>query len=235
MSFLVFHLVLATEVISNLQLMMTQRTELTQWTFAGDGLTALVGLSQGSNDVTNLHEVHMGREYETGLQCRLAGSLTPRSSPSCISVQMVDSPERSTGVEWENSNSSISLDMKTPLSHFPPFRFAVEFHDVHRLTDGQVKHSPEVFYAGSLWKISVQAFSDEDPQGRRTLGLFLHRRKAEISDPLRKLHMYVDSREKVTARYQMQSSRKHFKAYSVLRILGSAPNICILDLHFTLL
>ncbi|XP_011090975.1 uncharacterized protein LOC105171524 [Sesamum indicum] len=170
---------------------------------AGDGLTALVGLSQGSNDVTNVHEVHMGREYETGLQSRLAGSLTPRSSPSCISVQMVDSPERTAGIEWENSNSSISLDMKTPLSHFPPFRFAVEFHDVHRLTDGQVKHSPEVFYAGSLWKISVQAFSDEDPQGRRTLGLFLHRRKAETSDPLRKLHMYVDSREKVTARYQL--------------------------------
>lgn len=25
--------------------------------------------------------------------------------------------------------------------------------DVHRLSDGQVKHSPEVFYAGSLWKV----------------------------------------------------------------------------------
>jgi hypothetical protein len=25
---------------------------------------------------------------------------------------------------------------------------------VHRLVDGQVKHSPEVFYAGSLWKVS---------------------------------------------------------------------------------
>lgn len=24
---------------------------------------------------------------------------------------------------------------------------------MHRLTDGQVKHSPEVFYAGSLWKV----------------------------------------------------------------------------------
>lgn len=74
---------------------------------------------------------------------------------------------------------------------------------MHRLNDGQVKHSPEVFYAGSLWKVleyhffimficahgcfeasnhlchvlicwilqvTVQAFSDEDPQGRRTLG-----------------------------------------------------------------
>ncbi|XP_042054991.1 uncharacterized protein LOC121799631 isoform X5 [Salvia splendens] len=52
-------------------------------------------------------------------------------------------------------------------------------------------------------QVSVQAFSDEDPQGRRTLGLFLHRRKAEINDPVRKVHMYVDSREKVTARYQL--------------------------------
>lgn len=71
-----------------------------------------------------------------------------------------------------------------------------------------------------IWvsQVSVQAFSDEDPQGRRTLGmilkylcqtklylqrnasssavlsdllclpgLFLHRRKAENSDPLRKV------------------------------------------------
>lgn len=29
----------------------------------------------------------------------------------------------------------------------------VEFVDVHRLSVGQVKHSPEVFYAGSLWKV----------------------------------------------------------------------------------
>lgn len=29
----------------------------------------------------------------------------------------------------------------------------VEFQDVHRLSDGQVKHSSEVFYAGSLWKV----------------------------------------------------------------------------------
>ncbi|KAG0497453.1 hypothetical protein HPP92_002144 [Vanilla planifolia] len=79
----------------------------------------------------------------------------------------------------------------------------VEFEDVHRLGDNQVKHSPEVFYAGSLWKVSIQAFSDEDPQGRRTLGLFLHRRKAEVADALRKVHVYVDSREKVTARYQL--------------------------------
>lgn len=31
--------------------------------------------------------------------------------------------------------------------------YRVEFEDVHRLSDGQVKHSPEVFYAGSLWKV----------------------------------------------------------------------------------
>ncbi|KAL3812888.1 hypothetical protein ACJIZ3_014156 [Penstemon smallii] len=169
----------------------------------GGGLTALVGLSQGSSDVSNVHEVQMRREYEADLHSRHTGSSIPGSSTSGVPVQVIDSPEHAMGIEWENSNSSISLDMKTPLSHFPPFRFAVEFQDVHRLSDGQVKHSPEVFYAGSLWKVSVQAFSDEDPQGRRTLGLFLHRRKAETSDPLRKVHMYVDSREKVTARYQL--------------------------------
>ncbi|KAG8369949.1 hypothetical protein BUALT_Bualt14G0066400 [Buddleja alternifolia] len=202
----------------------------------GDGLTALVGLSQESNDIANLHEVQVGREYETGQQSRMVGPSTPGPNTSGVPVQMIDSPEHAMGIEWGNANGSISLDLKTPLSHFPPFRFAVEFHDVHRLNDGQVKHSPEVFYAGSLWKVSVQAFSDEDPQGRRTLGilrkplyqtfrlnlpmkeyligallyliichlgLFLHRRKAEISDPLRKVHMYVDSREKVTARYQL--------------------------------
>ncbi|KAL3648687.1 hypothetical protein CASFOL_005090 [Castilleja foliolosa] len=152
----------------------------------GDGLTAVVGLSQGSNDVTsNGPEVQIRRDYDAW------------SSTADIPVQLIDSPE------WENANSSISLDLKTPLSHFPPFRFAVEFQDVHRLGDGQVKHSPEAFYAGSLWKVSVQAFSNEDPKGRRTLGLFLHRRKAEISDPIRKVHMHVDSREKVTARYQL--------------------------------
>ncbi|GMI80107.1 hypothetical protein HRI_001680000 [Hibiscus trionum] len=53
----------------------------------------------------------------------------------------------------------------------------VEFEDVHRLSDGQVKHSPGFFYAGSLWKVSIQVLNDEDPQGRRTLGLFLHRLK----------------------------------------------------------
>lgn len=165
---------------------------------SGDGLTAIAGLSQGGNDTANV------RGDEADLQSRLSSTSISGPSTSGISMQMLESPEHAVGIEWENANgSSISLDMKTPLSHFPPFRFGIEFEDVHRLSDGQVKHSPEHFYAGSLWKVSVQAFNDEDPQGRRTLGLFLHRRKAEITDSYRKVHMYVDSREKVTARYQL--------------------------------
>ncbi|KAJ9700021.1 hypothetical protein PVL29_005721 [Vitis rotundifolia] len=171
---------------------------------SGDGLTALVGLSQGGCNTANVHVEQTERGYETDLQSRSSGASITAPSTSSIPLQMLDSQENAIGIEWENANnSSIPLDMKTPLSHFPPFRFGVEFEDVHRLSDGQVKHSPEVFYAGSLWKVSVQAFSDEDPQGRRTLGLFLHRRKAEITDSIRKVHMYVDSREKVTARYQL--------------------------------
>lgn len=170
---------------------------------SGDGLTALVGLSQGNNAIP-VHPEQNERAFEPDLQSRLAGTTVSVPSTSGIPVQMLEPQEHALGMEWENSeSSSISLDMKTPLRHFPPFRFGVEFEDVHRLTDGQVKHSPEVFYAGSLWKVSVQAFNDEDPQGRRTLGLFLHRRKAEMTDYARKVHMYVDSREKVTARYQL--------------------------------
>lgn len=171
---------------------------------SGDGLTALVGLSHGGCNVANVHGEQMETEYEVDLQSRMSGTSIAAPSTSSIPMQMLESPGHAVGIEWENANSSsISLDLKTPLNHFPPFRFGVQFEDVHRLSDGQVKHSSEVFYAGSLWKVSVQAFNDEDPQGRRTLGLFLHRRKAEITDYLRKVHMFVDSREKVTARYQL--------------------------------
>ncbi|KAL5701247.1 hypothetical protein ACHQM5_026607 [Ranunculus cassubicifolius] len=160
---------------------------------SGDGLTALVGLSQGVGGNSNPNGIPIHGE-ESDMQ-------GPSNS---IPMQMLESSDHDVGLEWENSEgSSISLDTKTPLRHFPPFRFGVEFEDVHRLNDGQVKHSPEVFYAGSLWKVSVQAFNDEDLQGRRTLGLFLHRRKAELTDSIRKIHMYIDSREKVTARYQL--------------------------------
>ena len=64
-----------------------------------------------------------------------------------------------------------------------PFRFGARFENVRELRDGQgAKHSREVFYAGSLWKLSVQAFSDEDPKGHRTLGLFLHRKPASSAE-----------------------------------------------------
>uniref|UniRef100_A0A453GG84 BTB domain-containing protein n=1 Tax=Aegilops tauschii subsp. strangulata TaxID=200361 RepID=A0A453GG84_AEGTS len=165
----------------------------------GDGLTALVNLSQESN--ASHHQAES--IFEAGMQTRYSGAATV-STPGGSSLQMQESKEHEHGSSWESAdNTAISLDMRTPLSHFPPFRFGVEFEDVHRLSDGQVKHSAEVFYAGSLWKVSVQAFNDEDPHGRRTLGLFLHRRKAELLDPLRKAHMYIDPREKVTARYQL--------------------------------
>ncbi|KAK4800731.1 hypothetical protein SAY86_021218 [Trapa natans] len=170
---------------------------------SGDGLTALVGLSQGGNNIANGHSDHNIRGYEMERQSRFSGTSAIATSSSGVPVQVLEHSDQAAGMEWKNGHSSsISLDMKTPLSHFPPFRFGVEFEDVHRLNDGQVKHSPEVFYAGSLWKVSIQAFNDEDPQGRRTLGLFLHRRKAEI-ESLKKVHMYVDTREKVTARYQL--------------------------------
>ncbi|XP_057546713.1 uncharacterized protein LOC130825480 isoform X2 [Amaranthus tricolor] len=170
---------------------------------SGDGLTALVGLSDGGRNFISGNGEQAERAYTMDLRNDFIG--TSVAGPSGSGVQVGESSDQDIDNQCPDntSNASISLDMKTPLSHFPPFRFGVEFEDVHRLNDGQVKHSPEAFYAGSFWKISVQAFNDEDPQGRRTLGLFIHRRKAEITDPQRKVHMYVDSRKKVTARYQL--------------------------------
>ncbi|CAN6885137.1 unnamed protein product [Brassica oleracea] len=37
-------------------------------------------------------------------------------------------------------------------------------------------------------QISIQAFNDEDTQGHRTIGLFLHHREAEITDSIRTKH-----------------------------------------------
>lgn len=91
---------------------------------AGGGLTALVGLSQGVSNMSSVHGEQTERGYETDLQSRLLAHSISASSTSDIPVQMLDSPEQAIGIEWENANSSISLDMKTPLSHFPPFRFS---------------------------------------------------------------------------------------------------------------
>lgn len=80
------------------------------------------------------------------------------------------------GSEW----SKYELCM---FNRLRPFRFSVEFPNILNLNDGQARHSVEQFYAGSLWKVSVQAFTDEDPKRRRTLGLFLHRRKGDDEQP----------------------------------------------------
>lgn len=90
---------------------------------AGDGLTALVGLSQEGSNGANIHVERIDRGYETELQSRLEGPSTVGPSSSSISPQMLGSSEHAMGIEWESGSTSISLDMKTPLSHFPPFRF----------------------------------------------------------------------------------------------------------------
>lgn len=91
---------------------------------SGDGLTALVGLSQGGSNIANVYVEQTERVYEADLQSRSGGASISAPSTSGIPLQMLDSQEHAIGIEWENANnSSIPLDMKTPLSHFPPFRF----------------------------------------------------------------------------------------------------------------
>ena len=86
---------------------------------SADGLTALVNLSQENN------AAHQQAEsmFETGMQTRHR-SVASVSTPGGSSVQMQESKEHELGSDWETAeDSTISLDMKTPLSHFPPFRF----------------------------------------------------------------------------------------------------------------
>lgn len=91
---------------------------------SGDGLTALVGLSQGGNSIANGHGDHNVRGYEMEHQSRLSGTSAVGTSSSDVPMQVLDHSDHAAGIEWKNGNSSsISLDMKTPLSHFPPFRF----------------------------------------------------------------------------------------------------------------
>lgn len=166
---------------------------------SADGLPAVVGLSQGGNGSAPMHSNQAGNLEDQF--SRVVGESSRVLESTSHTSQNIEA-EHAWGQDWE-ANDSISLDLETPLKTFPPFRFGVEFENVHRLADGQSKHSSESFYAGSLWKVSVQAFHDEDPQGRRTLGLFLHRRRAENVDAHRKVYLYTDNREKVTARYQL--------------------------------
>lgn len=91
---------------------------------SGDGLTAVVGLSLGGSNGTNVHTELTQRAYEIGMQSSMSGSNAGDASTGGIPMQMLETPEHTIGIEWDNVNSaSISLDMKTPLSHFPPFRF----------------------------------------------------------------------------------------------------------------
>jgi len=86
---------------------------------SADGLTALVNLSQenhaGHQQAENLSESGMQTRY-----CSFASVTTPGGS----SVQMQESKEHELGSDWETAeDATISLDMKTPLSHFPTFCF----------------------------------------------------------------------------------------------------------------
>ena len=110
-------------------------------------------------------------------------------------------------------------------------RFGTEFaEDLAQLEDGQARHGAEVSFAGSLWKVSAQVFTQAatpvggaQPEGGvmagsprssslaagggKTLGLFLHRRRADEAVPYSAAagggHLYVDVRDRVAARYQI--------------------------------
>ncbi|CDY30565.1 BnaA04g15680D [Brassica napus] len=113
--------------------------------------------------------------------------------------------------ERENQSCTISVNTRTPLCHFPLFGFGllIEFEDVQRLANGHAEHPPEFFYTGSLWKYGSSLF------------FFVH--------------IYIDPRDKVTARHRLicPSKRKvievmlfgDFKQRGIL--LTKAPKVLL--------
>ncbi|KAF2092252.1 hypothetical protein K490DRAFT_17278, partial [Saccharata proteae CBS 121410] len=63
-------------------------------------------------------------------------------------------------------------------THFPPFRFAVEFPNPRGLREKIRVYSRTVFYAGSLWNIYIQKV-----RSAKQLGVYLHRAKDYSRDP----------------------------------------------------
>jgi hypothetical protein len=63
-----------------------------------------------------------------------------------------------------------------------PFRFAVEFFDVHLLSEKERAYSQTVFYAGSWWNVYVQTIRKKDKGGQQ-LGVYLHRQSLAEAFP----------------------------------------------------
>ncbi|KAJ7955106.1 BTB/POZ domain protein [Quillaja saponaria] len=64
-----------------------------------DGWTALVGISQGRSNGSNVHAEQTERGYEMDLQSRASGAATGEPSAGGIPMQMLDSPEHTIGIE----------------------------------------------------------------------------------------------------------------------------------------
>jgi hypothetical protein len=64
-------------------------------------------------------------------------------------------------------------------SHFPPFRFAVEFPSPRLLKEKKRVYSRTIFYSGSWWNLYIQKVRrGKNPQ----LGVYLHRAKERETD-----------------------------------------------------
>ena len=96
-------------------------------------------------------------------------------------------------IQWAADFTAITSQPRPPTSgpesggapsdvrytHFPPFRFAVEFPNPRMLRDKKRTYSRTVFYAGSLWNIYVQKVATAR---NKQLGVYLHRAKEQETE-----------------------------------------------------
>jgi hypothetical protein len=73
-----------------------------------------------------------------------------------------------------HSDAAQDVPAAVKYTHFPPFRFSVEFPNPRSLRDKKRVYSRTVFYAGSLWNIYIQKVATSRS---KQLGVYLHRAK----------------------------------------------------------
>lgn len=77
------------------------------------------------------------------------------------------------------ADSNASEMRPVSYSHFPPFRFAVEFPSPRLLKEKKRVYSRTIFYSGSWWNLYIQKVRrGKNPQ----LGVYLHRAKEHETD-----------------------------------------------------
>ncbi|KAG1521777.1 hypothetical protein G6F52_006435 [Rhizopus delemar] len=120
------------------------------------------------------------------------------------------------------SSRKPNLAVEGEYSIYPPFRFSVEFTDVHSLKHGMRIYSDSVFYAGSNWNMYIQKTHSQRKKVLQ-LGVYLHRQSMsnQGEDPY-SFSCYTDKRKVVKTWFKIYCPSRGPK--HTLTLFQSSPD-----------